>query len=57
MRSIPSPPALAQLLPAHLKAYGTSPEGRLFRIARGRPLQDSVYSAVWQAGPAAPPRW
>jgi hypothetical protein len=47
MRSIPIPPALARLLRAHLKAYGTSPDGRLFRTARGRPLQDSAYSAIW----------
>ena len=53
MRSIPIPPALTGLLRAHLKAYGTSPDGRLFRTARGRPLQDSAYSAVWQAARAA----
>jgi integrase len=52
MRSIPIPPALAGMLRAHLKAYGTSPDGRLFRTARGRPLQDSAYSAVWQAARA-----
>jgi integrase len=53
MRSIPIPPALTQMLRAHLKAYGTSPGGRLFRTARGRPLQDSAYSAVWQAARTA----
>jgi integrase len=53
MRSIPVPPDLAGLLRAHVKAYGTSPDGRLFRTARGRPLQDSAYSAVWQAARAA----
>ena len=53
MRSIPIPPALAGLLRAHLKAYGSSRDGRLFRTARGRPLQDSAYSAVWQAARAA----
>ena len=53
MRSVPIPPALVALLRAHLKEYGTGPDGRLFRTARGRPLQDSAYSAVWQAGRAA----
>ena len=53
VRSIPIPPALVALLRAHLKAYGTSPDGRLFRTARGRPLQDSAYSAVWQAARTA----
>jgi integrase len=53
MRSVPIPPALVTLLRAHLKTYGTSPDGRLFRTARGRPLQDSAYSAVWQAARTA----
>jgi integrase len=49
IRSIPIPPALVTLLRAHLKTHGAIPDGRLFRTARGRPLQDSAYSAVWQA--------
>ena len=53
MRAIPIPPALVALLRTHLKTYGTTPDGRLFRTARGRPLQDSAYSAVWQAGRTA----
>jgi integrase len=53
MRSIPIPPALVTLLRAHLKAYGTTPDGRVFRTARGGALQDSAYSAVWQAARAA----
>ena len=53
MRSVPIPPALVALLRAHLKEYGTTPDGRLFRTARGRPLQDSAYSAVWQAARTA----
>jgi integrase len=53
MRSVPIPPALVTLLRAHLKEYGTSPDGRLFRTARGRPLRDSAYSAVWQAARSA----
>jgi integrase len=53
MRSIPIPPALVTLLRAHLKTYGTTPDGRLFRTARGGTLQDSACSAVWQAARAA----
>jgi integrase len=53
MRSVPIPPALVALLRAHLKTYGTTPDGRLFRTARGGALQDSAYSAVWQAARAA----
>jgi integrase len=53
MRPIPIPPALVALLRAHLKTYGTTPDGRLFRTARGGTLQDSAYSAVWQAARTA----
>jgi integrase len=53
MRSIPIPPDLVALLRAHLKAYGTALDGRLFRTARGGAVQDSAYSAVWQAARAA----
>jgi len=53
MRSVPIPPALVTMLRAHLKAYGTTPDGKLFRTARGGALQDSAYSAVWQAARTA----
>ena len=53
MRSIPIPPALVTLLRAHLKAYGATPDGRFFRTTRGGTVQDSAYSAVWQAARAA----
>jgi len=53
LREAAIPPALVALLRAHLREYGTSPDGRLFRTARGRPLQDSAYSAVWQAARTA----
>jgi hypothetical protein len=48
-RSIPIPPVLVQLLRAHLKKYGTGPGGRVFQTARGGIIQDSAYTAVWQA--------
>ena len=47
-RSIPIPPALVELLRSHLKRYGTGPGGRLFRTARGGPLNDTGYGEVWQ---------
>ncbi len=50
---MPIPPALVTLLAAHLKAYGTTPDGRLFCTARGRPVQGSAYCAVWQAARTA----
>ncbi len=46
-RSIPIPPVLVQLLRAHIRRYGTDPGGRLFRTARGGPLNDTGYGDVW----------
>ncbi len=47
-RSIPIPPVLVELLRNHLKRYGTGPDGRVFRTARGGPLNDTGYGEVWQ---------
>jgi hypothetical protein len=47
-RSIPIPPALVRILRAHIQQYGTGPGGRLFRTARGGPLNDTGYGEVWQ---------
>ncbi len=47
-RSIPIPPVLARMLRAHIARYGTGPGGRLFRTARGGPLNDTGYGEVWQ---------
>jgi integrase len=52
-RSVPIPPVLARLLRAHLKRYGTAPDGRIFQTARGGHIQDSAYSAVWADARAA----
>ena len=46
-RTIPIPPELVRLLRAHIKRYGTTPDGRIFQTARGGITQDSAYSAVW----------
>lgn len=46
-RSVPIPPALVRLLRAHLDAFGAAPDRRVFRTARGNPLHDGTYAAVW----------
>ena len=35
------------MLRAHHAAYGTAPDGRLFRGTRGGPLSESVYGRAW----------
>ena len=57
-RTIPVPPELVQLLRAHIRRYGTTPDGRIFQTASGGLLQDSGYNEVWTAareGPSPPP--
>jgi integrase len=49
IRMVPAPPVLAAMLRAHHMAYGTAPEGRLFRGTRGGPLSGSVYGRAWQS--------
>jgi integrase len=49
IRMVPVPPVLVGLLRAHHAAYGTAPDGRLFRGARGGPLSASVYGRAWQS--------
>jgi integrase len=46
-RTIPIPPELVRLLRAHIRRYGTTPDGRIFQTARGGILQDSGYNEVW----------
>jgi integrase len=46
-RTIPIPPELVKLLRAHIKRYGTTPDGRIFQTSRGGIIQDSAYGAVW----------
>ena len=48
-RTIPIPPVLVRRLRAHIKRYGTTPDGRVFQTARGGILQDSGYNEVWDA--------
>ena len=44
--TIPIPPVLVRLLRAHIKMFGTAPDGRIFQTARGGILQDSGYNEV-----------
>ncbi|HXL89467.1 MAG TPA: tyrosine-type recombinase/integrase, partial [Streptosporangiaceae bacterium] len=46
-RTIPIPPELVRLLRAHIRRYGTTPDGRVFQTSRGGIIQDSAYGAVW----------
>jgi integrase len=47
VRIVPCHPRLVELLRAHLDEFGTAPDGRLFRGARGGPLSEGVYSRAW----------
>jgi hypothetical protein len=49
IRLVPAPPVLAAMLRAHHTVYSTTPDGRLFRGARGGPLSESVYGRAWHA--------
>ena len=44
---VPIPAVLACMLSQHLRAFGTAPDGRLFRGARGGILSESVYGRAW----------
>ncbi|UGQ10040.1 tyrosine-type recombinase/integrase [Yinghuangia sp. ASG 101] len=48
-RPVPIPPALVAMLRWHVYRYGTAADGRLFRSALGKPVQDSAYRAEWNA--------
>jgi integrase len=46
-RLVPIPPELVTFLLAHIEAYGTAPDGRLFRTSHGRPFSASAINGVW----------
>lgn len=48
-RSVPIPPILVRLLRDHIKRYGTAPDGRLFRAARGGRVRSTEYCDLWKA--------
>jgi integrase len=45
---VPIPPELVRLLRDHLKRFGATADGRLFRGTRGGLLSESVYGRIWQ---------
>jgi integrase len=49
IRVVPIPPVLVSMLCRHLGDHGTTPDGRLFRGARGGMLSESVYGHAWHA--------
>jgi hypothetical protein len=49
IRIVPIPAVLAGMLRQHLHAFGTAPDGRLFRGTRGGMLSESVYGRAWHA--------
>lgn len=49
LRLVPAPPMLAAMLRAHVTAYGTASDGRLFRGTRSGPLSESVYDRAWHS--------
>lgn len=51
-RSVPIPPVLVRMLRDHLATYGTAPDGRLFRAARGGRVRSTEYCAIWDAARA-----
>lgn len=46
-RPVPIPPVLVRMLREHLKRYGTAPDGRLFRAARGGRVRSNEYCELW----------
>ena len=51
-RAVPCPPELTELLHAHLDAFGTDGEGRLFRGERGGELPVITIGRAWRAARA-----
>jgi integrase len=49
IRVVPIPPVLVRMLRQHMHAFGTAPDGRLFRGTRGGMLSESVYGRAWHA--------
>lgn len=49
LRVVPIPAVLARMLRQHLHAFGTAPDGRLFRGTRGGMLSESAYGRAWHA--------
>ncbi|MGM0351240.1 site-specific integrase [Streptomyces sp. Adlamb9] len=46
-RSVPIPPVLVRMVRTHIATYGTAPDGRIFRGARGGRVSSTEYCVVW----------
>jgi integrase len=46
-RPVPVPPVLTVMLREHIKAYGTTEDGHLFRAARGGRVRSTEYCDLW----------
>ncbi|MFD8456857.1 tyrosine-type recombinase/integrase [Streptomyces antimycoticus] len=47
-RSVPIPPVLVRMLREHIERYGTAPDGRLFRAAKGGRVRSTEYCDLWE---------
>jgi integrase len=47
-RSVPIPPVLVRMLREHRERYGTAPDGRLFRAAKGGRVRSTEYCDLWE---------
>ncbi|MGA5128386.1 tyrosine-type recombinase/integrase [Streptomyces olivoreticuli] len=48
-RTVPIPPVLVRMLREHIEEFGTAPDGRLFRAARGGHVLTKEYGEIWTA--------
>ncbi|MCQ8770854.1 tyrosine-type recombinase/integrase [Streptomyces telluris] len=48
-RTVPIPPILVRMLRRHIEEFGTAPDGRLFRAARGGLVLTKEYGEIWTA--------
>lgn len=48
VRPVPIPPHLVRTLRDHIEAFGTAPDGRLFRNERGGVLGSTTYARAWK---------
>jgi integrase len=55
-RTIPIPPELVRLLRAHIKRYGTTPDGRIFQTARGVWVPTILSQSLTRCSPTGPRR-
>jgi len=53
VRPVPVPPALVQLVLAHIEQHGTTADGRLFRGHYGGEVSESTYRRVWEKARAS----